>query len=432
MRRALLLAVVLGACAGTEIRFDPSPSCSYRTVPSSRDVGAGTGQERRATDIAAGERHTCARLDHGDDVLCWGANDLHQISYTFDRPPLEGLVFDEWRDAFDLGAGGAHACVRSNDGIECWGNNAAGQLGVGHSDASPGARPAEGTEGAVTLAVGLLHACAVLEDGSRAVCWGDNRFGQLGVEDAADCCPLATDVEGLPAGLILQVAAGAGHTCAIVEIAELRELWCWGDDRFGQLGDGEAGGSRATPARVTLADEDPLGIVAGAHHTCLGHAPLDGSAPLRVSCWGRGDRGELGDGRGESRAMPGDPVLLPDLRPIRGDASAELGLSPDETTGELVLADHAGHTCALLEDGSVWCWGANDRGQLGDGTTEDALVPVRAQLDTRAVDLSTGGATTCAADEEGVAWCWGANDHGQLGVEPGEDALVPVRATVVP
>lgn len=424
------MLVFLAACAGVEVRFDPSPSCSYRderaAAPEAPDGGAaGVEPNLDVTHLAAGQHHACAAIG-GDEVLCWGGNELGQLSSRIDVPPGESWLFEDWWDITDLAAGGAHTCVTTDgpdETVVCWGNNAAGQLGVGNREPQAGIVRAAVTAGATQVAAGLLHTCAVIDDvTTRVACWGDNRFGQLGVEDPG-CCTSATNVQGLPEPLEEPyLIAGAFHTCVATFDGMTVDLWCWGDDRYGALGDGEAGGHRAAPVRVEL--PAPLGYVAaGAHHTC---AALGDHT---VYCWGRNESGELGDGTTESRASPG-PALH--TRHVQGITAGGSFLLDPNSPGEPLSLDGSGHTCVLDQTGqTVWCWGANDRGQLGNGTTTDSSMPVRALLPMEIpFKLAAGGAFTCAYSLAGRLSCWGATDSGQLGYV-GEPSPMPVPVTVL-
>lgn len=427
-RRSLLL-VFLAACAGVEVRFDPSPSCSYRAERADAPAPSDGGTEHRPPAIGGvdlGQRHGCV-ASFGQEVICWGDNDLSQLSARADVRAGESWRYDDWAGITNFDVGGAHTCVVTQEpenDVVCWGNNSRGQLGDGGREPRSGVVRVPGTRGAKEVEAGLLHTCAVIEDGGpRVLCWGDNRFGQVGVDDPS-CCTAPTLVEGLPDSVeLVGIVAGALHTCAVARDGATVDLWCWGDDRYGALGDGEAGGHRARPERVAL--PSPLGwVAAGAHHTCA--ILSDG---LQVYCWGRNASGELGDATTESRASPGRALS----QAVVGiDAGGSFPLAPEGSDSPWSL-DGSGHTCVEDQSGqAVWCWGANHSGQLGDGTTADSSVPVRAERSVGTPwDVAAGGAFSCAILlEDDNLWCWGATAHGELGYL-GEPALVPVPVTVL-
>jgi len=420
LRRALLVAMLLGACAGSDCRLDPSPSCSYRTDAGEARDG-GTAYTGRVSDLVLGQRHGCAVFDD-DDARCWGSNDLNQLSGRYDPAPGEGLTYDGWRDEAMLTAGGAHTCAFNGRSVSCWGNNAAGQLD-GSGEPMPGiGRVTTGIDMPVVAAAGLMHTCAADEE--RVACWGHNGLGQLGRDTDTECCNEPADVPTTwTAGSLLALAAGAYHTCALVGevVGEERigSVYCWGDDRFGALGDGEAGEVRTGPERVTLDDSASL-MTAGPHHTC---ALLTDD---RVYCWGRGESGELGDGTATSSATP-VLVELP-FTPIFLAAGGFVELSTD-ADGTLLGGDGVGRTCAAGEDGRAMCWGDNGAGQLGDGTSTDRAVPTTVLGDAVFTAVVPGGEATCGLTETFAVLCWGDGASGQTGSAAGS-STIPAGTTV--
>jgi alpha-tubulin suppressor-like RCC1 family protein len=181
------------------------------------------------------------------------------------------------------------------------------------------------------------------------------------------------------------ITAGAGHTCTIRSDGT---AWCWGFNDFGQLGDGTKD-DHDQPAQVA----NLTGVKAidgGTEHTCA----IDGTGKLW--CWGRDDSGQLGDA-GDAASSTPVAVAMP------GGPMAATAIA----TGDR-------HSCAILGDQSLVCWGNNDSGQLGDGTTSSRNTPVGAAIG-KVTAVSAGGGETCAVDGAGALWCWGANDSGQIG-----------------
>ncbi|MCY1004596.1 hypothetical protein OV079_03220 [Nannocystis pusilla] len=233
-------------------------------------------------------------------------------------------------------------------------------------------------------------------------CWGGNAWGQLGRGDTRDVGdePGALPVASLAlAGPAEQIGAGHGHVCAILGGGQLR---CWGWNLLGQLGNGstEALGDEADelpPPTVALAGV--VEVVAGVSHTC---ARVEAGT---VHCWGSSSRGELGYGDALRRGdAPGD---LPTPAVALGGAAVQ-------------LAAGGHHTCALLADASLRCWGANDAGQLGQARTGDVgdepgeMPPPPIAVDG-VVQVVAGANHTCTRHEDGAVRCWGAGAAGQLG-----------------
>ncbi len=349
-------------------------------------VDLGTG--RTATAIAVGDYHTCALLDDAQ-VKCWGYNLFGQIG-TDDGSIAHGDDPDEMGDNLpevDLGtgrtatavtAGDGHSCALLDNGqVKCWGYNGRGELGLGDTNAR-GDGPNElgdnlpavdlGTGRTATIIAGGAHFTCALLDNGQLKCWGYNHDGELGVG--------ATDYRGdgpgemgdnLPAvdlgtgRTATAISAGDGHSCAILDDGELK---CWGWNASGQLGlgdisnrgDGPGEMGDNLPAVDLGTGRTPTAVSAGGHHTC---AILDNG---HLKCWGYNGWGELGVGdtnqRGDSSAaghLMGDNLPAVDLGTGRG--------------ATMVTASQTDHTCAIVNQTRVKCWGYNADGQLGLGDT---------------------------------------------------------------
>jgi alpha-tubulin suppressor-like RCC1 family protein len=345
--------------------------------------------------VAAGAAHTCAI--GGGQLWCWGANQLGELGdgSNRDRPlptpvPLPRVT--------TIVAAGHHTCAGQDTGAAwCWGANQAGQLGEGTTSNFGVPVPVTGIEDAIDLSAGDSFSCARRHDGT-IWCWGDDRLGQLGNGAPIERVRPDGDVSHLEG--VLSVSAGGAHTCARhqTSAAGPPQTVCWGDNQAGQIGDGTRL-DRATPVPLKLM-LDAAQVVAGALHTCL--RGTNGG----VWCWGRGGAGQLGT-----------PALIDGIVPTNVSGLGE------EAAG---IAAGRDHTCALLKDRSVWCWGANSEGQLGDGTTTSRSNPavVAGQLDV--VELALGGAHACARHSDGTVSCWGRDSEGQLGDNGSVAAPLPV------
>lgn len=231
------------------------------------------------------------------------------------------------------------------------------------------------------MAGGGYHTCMLMSDRSVR-CFGENNLGQLGNGSFNNSpTPLAVN------GVTTAVAVGAGieHSCAILADGTAR---CWGTNFVGQLGDGTIGGGSAVPKTVQGLSA-AVDLAAGGFHNC---AIL---SDRTVRCWGRNQDGQLGNG--DNTTDSGVP------QPVAG------------LTGVAALAAGGYHTCALMPDATARCWGRNDRGQLGDGTSTSSSTPVAVNGLTNAAQLSAGLYHTCALLRDGTVQCWGQNDSGQIG-----------------
>jgi len=331
-----------------------------------------------ATEIAAGDDFTCARLDDGR-VQCWGSAEHGQLGQgvvdeeaVFSRPVwVTGVV-----EATALAAGQKHACAEmAGDRVVCWGANAEGQMGEGPRLFRPlPTKHPHLEEPVVALGAGSAHACAVMDAG-RVRCWGHNRTWQLGDRAASRC---ATPIEARDVQRAVAVTNGGKHTCALMQDGQ---VVCWGTNGRGQMGDERR--EMRTRAKVVAKIKDVVAIDAGLHHTCAVRG--DGT----LVCWGDNRFAQLGDG---TRSLKTRPTRVKGLKEVVGVAAA------------------AKHTCALKEDGSVWCWGRNDVGQIGDGTTRNRSTPRQVKgIDGKAVEIQAYQNRTCARRDDGAILCWG--DH---------------------
>ena len=401
------MVLASSACSGSHGETDAG-AADTGTVPDGGELDAGPppdgGPEPlcrppadcRVEAVVAGTAHTCVRLPDGR-VGCWGGNRYFQLAQEGVEAsvwPLEvsglpevtrlirgylftcglaadgelwcwgdgtELMFDEtggpssgWvsrlSDITDLAAGGAHVCALQSTGrVSCWGfRGGDGQLGIGTRDVHLEPQLVEGIDDVVELASGYSHTCA--RTGSEQLyCWGRNREGQIGDGTGGEPEPTA---DALSPVLVLdgvrRVVTGGNFTCALRGAGE---VLCWGSNMSAQIGTGSFARTVPSPEPVALpAGIDIADIVAGAAHTCA----LATSG--RVLCWGANDGGALGYGSMGFTRLP-----------------VEVGGIDDATA----IALGYEHTCAIRGDGELWCWGLNDEGQVGDGTTVDRGLPVR-------------------------------------------------------
>ncbi|MEZ5100269.1 MAG: CARDB domain-containing protein [Thermoleophilia bacterium] len=319
-----------------------------------------------------------------------------------------------------IDAGSDHTCAILDDGtVRCWGANAKGQLGYGDTapvgdDETPGSvGPVDLGAGrtATAITAGSEHTCAILDTGAVR-CWGDNSVGQLGYGNTDtigdDETPGSVGPVDLGAGrTATAITAGGLHTCAILDDGAVR---CWGNNATGSLGYGDQVdiGDTEAPGSVAPVDLGPgrtaVAIAAGGSQTC---AILDDGALL---CWGLGQNGRLGYG---------DEVTIGD-----GETPASAG-PVDVGAGRSAVAIAAGgvFTCALLDDGTVRCWGFAGFGSLGygdtttigDDETPGSVGPLDLGTGRTAVALSAGTLHACATLDDGTVRCWGFGGAGRLG-----------------
>ncbi|MDP1849418.1 MAG: hypothetical protein Q8K79_16635, partial [Solirubrobacteraceae bacterium] len=413
--RALLLLAILAAVL-TATLLPGGAAADQASQPGSPDAGR----------IATGNFHSCAVVS--GDVRCWGYGGDGALGYgntasigDDEAPDSVGPVFlGAGRTAVAVAAGSVHTCaLLDNSTVRCWGFGANGRLGYGNTntigdDETPGSLPPVNlgpgrTAKAITAGGG--HTCAILED-NTVRCWGFNLDGRLGIgstDAVGDDEPAAAapTVNLGPDRTARAIAAGGFHTCALLDNGAVR---CWGYGGEGRLGYGKVAdigrAPDATPdtvGPVNLGDgRTATAITAGQGHTC---AVLDDGA---VRCWGVAASGRLGYGNSFDVGDNEQPGMV---------APVDLGV------GRTARAVHAGaeHTCAVLDEGSVRCWGYGGFGHLGygdvraigDNEPPAAVGPVN--LGLGAVAISGGQHHTCALLDDGSVRCWGRASNGRIG-----------------
>jgi cysteine-rich repeat protein len=374
--------------------------------------------------VAMGGNHTCARFDHGK-LICWGNGDDGRTGYATE----DNLGDDEFAGSLgfvDTGAaitsvvtGISHTCASYAGGqVRCWGRPTDGQLGYGNitiigDDEVPSSVGFVDLGAPVTLLAtegGSFHTCAVLDNGS-VVCWGRENEGRLGyalgglAQDVGDDETPAQHVAMFGpvqvGGTVTQIVTGFDSTCALLDDGSVR---CWGEGSDGALGYGNTFdiGDDETPAS---AGPVPVGgtvtqLGAGWDHVC---AILDTN---EVKCWGKGNDGRLGYGTPAWVGVNNTPADV---------GVVDVGGTPVEIDAGLA------HTCVLLDDATIRCWGWGARGQLGYGNVTnigDNELPSSAgpvEIGGDAVDVFVDGTHTCAIRDDGRVLCWGDGGQGRLG-----------------
>lgn len=288
--------------------------------------------------------------------------------------------------------------------------------------ACPGSRrrlAAQGNKGACVpvascishVSVGAGHVC-VLRTDNAVYCWGDNTAGKLGDGTTINReSPVRIDaLPHSPQLFVTQVAAGEVQTCALLNTGA---VYCWGANGARELGNGTAVDRSLTPVQTLALAADggtepfvATVISVGGKHTCaIG-------PDKRAYCWGENQSGNHGGQCGV------DPMLADDV-PV---ATEVAGL---EGVVEIGAGDE--FTCARKDDKSLWCWGANGQGELGNGTIADSFRPVNVGGISSVSSLAVGDESSCARRADSSVWCWGYGGSGALGNGSLDNGLVPVR-----
>ena len=419
----------------------------HRVVADSAGTSA-TQADGSPTQIAAlaryldaGDAHTCVVLD-GGELKCFGANTAGQIgsggtvalgdATSEMGDALAAVSLGAGRSVRAVSAGNLHTCaVLDNASVKCFGEGDNGRLGygattdIGRTTASMGdGLPAVdlGTgRTAKLLATGAAHTCVVL-DNDAVKCWGLNDDGQLGLGDTdargddvgemGDALPAVS--LGLGAGVrVVAIAAGDAHTCVLLSSGAVQ---CWGAGGNGRLGSGnensrgdEAGEMGASLPNVDLgAGRTAKAISVGAAHTCVIRDLND------VVCWGDGSFGRLG-------TSGGDDVGILSSQMGAGLTAVPLG------AGRTAVAVSAGatHTCAVLNNNTVKCWGGGANGRLGTGNQNDRgdqpdelgdnFAAIALGTSRTARTVVAGVAHTCVVLDTWALKCFGLGSSGRLG-----------------
>lgn len=393
-------AVLAVSTAGVATAGPSGPSVDQRQ-PEARQAALKVGNSPKGgwASVSASLFHTCAiRVD--GSLWCWGSNIAGELGdgTTKSRTrPVRVHAEGTWAS---VDTGWAYTCgVQTDATLWCWGNNYRGKLGNGGNGGHRALPLQVGSDNDwATVSTGRDHTCGTRADGTLW-CWGDDYYGQVGDGKKKNRgFPVQVGRSSTWGG----VSAGGESTCARRTVGT---LWCWGWNRLGQLGDGTTT-DRRTPVRIGGATNWTT-VDMSIAHACGARA--DGTA----WCWGQNDHGEIGDGTTIDRLTP-------------TQVSGDTGWAEVRTYYQDQGSDGQ-NSCGTRHDGTIWCWGSNDAGQLGDRTQTERHTPV--QVGSRAgwATVSPGSYYTCATRTVGTLLCWGFNGWGQLGDGTYDNHLVPKR-----
>ena len=426
----------------------------------------GEGKTFLHLKISSGEFYSCA-LNSSGNVLCWGYGQFGQLgNNTTDNSSFPVQVVGPDTTGSDgsgdgvlgnivqISTGGEHACALNSSGnVLCWGNAGSGRLGNNATENSSFPVQVVGPDtnnnnsgddvlgNIVQISAGGSYTCALNSSGN-VLCWGDGIHGKLGNDSTSHkrypVFVVQSDGSTTHLSGVVQLSAGAGHTCALTSA---ETVLCWGYGWYGQLGSSakttvvesnNVGVNRDAPLAVLTGGEegDPLlsgitQVASGANHTCA--LTFDG----HVKCWGRRFQGALGDNGVVTETRSWFPVNV--VGEDIDDSSSGNGLLSNIV--QITLGDK--YTCALNAEDKVWCWGDGANGKLGTGSTGDKNYPVSVIAGSGSssplsgiVEIASSSHTLCALSEEGRVLCWGVGALGALGYGGTSNQSSPV--TVIP
>jgi len=407
---------------------DPPMSISTIAPNNGRVAGGGsvtiTGTNfspgvKDISDVSSGTSFSCGI--YNGDAYCWGLNSYGQLgngTTTQSTQPVAVVKTGALagKSIKKIATGTLNTCaIASDDQAYCWGYGTFGQLGNNTSVASssPVAVTTTGVLAGKTLTsivTGDYHTCAVTSD-SLIYCWGYNNNGQLGIGSTTQSnLPVAVSMSGVFAGKTIKaVSAGGNSTCAI---ASNDQAYCWGYNANGNLGNGTKTTALIPTAVLTT------GVLSGKTITQLSAGSVDTCAVAsddKIYCWGYNTQGQLGDGTTNQSSVPIATIMD--------------GALKNKTIKQLSVGNT--FACAIASDGKIYCWGYNGLGQFGTGTTAYSSVPIAtnttgALINKSIRSISSGLYQVCAVTTSNKGYCWGRNDNGQLGNGTLDEAHLPV------
>jgi alpha-tubulin suppressor-like RCC1 family protein len=340
-------------------------------------------------------------------VRCWGGNYAGQLGNGSDTDATKPVPIAKVGNATSLNLTSSGGCVATGDKTaSCWGANNTGYIVPNEDGSTTYVRtPVDaGITDVKQAAIGGYTLCVLTDTTNSVQCRGARFYGMLGDGESGIIEPSKTfvSVKGI-IGKPTQLAMGYRHTCAT---AESKNVFCWGNGAYGQNGSPtDADLLQATPVDGVT---DVVGLISSDRISC---AIQEGGA---VQCWGSNLRGLLGRGPQFTADHSGAPGFVVGLSDVKKVASGHSAL----------------HACGIKNDGTLWCWGSNNEGELGKSCGESECQgdegakfvssPVQSQV-TGAIDAAAGygfntGGFTCALLNDHSVHCWGANKYGQLGI----------------
>jgi alpha-tubulin suppressor-like RCC1 family protein len=422
--RGLALGLVLAACTRADSRDTAEKreqsGAARKIVPAdARPPVDARPAPPQVEHVAAGREHTCV-LFHGGSVRCWGKGAGGRLgtgaTASIGDNETPAVISDVTLGgrAVQISAGVEHTCALLDTGkVRCWGANAEGQLGHGHTrDIGDDEAPARAgdvplDEPVTQIVAGGEYTCALLASG-RVRCWGASPQGETG--QGLDHSSIGDDEPptAYPAlelgGRVRQLSNANGPPCALFEDGRVR---CWGPV-IGSTADSYTPAAQHPLVALGVAAVQ-IASSAGAGHTCAI------TANGRLRCWGGSSFGEIGygfdiDDVGVTRGELPTPAKLGDVHLPDNDRVTS-------------VAPGGEHTCVLLDTGRVRCWGRGRFGVLGPGSPERVLARDAVEIDVggRVVEIAAGQLHTCAVLDTGAVRCWGWNHDGQLGYGTAEN-----------
>ncbi|MGY8670817.1 MAG: RCC1 domain-containing protein, partial [Candidatus Poseidoniales archaeon] len=345
--------------------------------------------------ISSTKDHVCINQKSGG-IHCWGDGLGGKLATNADtdqstpQSTSTSVSYNVLRDIYSVATATEHNCALTNSReVYCWGEADDGRLGHSSTTDSkiPVLAPFPNHRNVEMIATHESHNCAITDDGS-VYCWGNNTDGQIGIGYKSSYFGNPTKSNLQDGSMAVAISVGDSFSCAVLSNGSVT---CWGGNDLGQLGDGTNTNSTAPGSMVQLS-QDAVTVSSGQSHSCA--ILQDG----KVACWGNNDYGQLGDGTLIDKNSP----AIAQLPSSKSAVMIDVGIS---------------HTCAIMNDGTLYCWGLNANHQLADGTNAFKSIPVQSSLPNgmSATLVTAGEGHTCILTNESTIYCIGANSEGQIG-----------------
>ena len=425
-------------------------------------------------NVTAGGMHSCGIVESGQ-AYCWGNNSSGNLGdNTTTARNTPAAVFDTGTYA-KLSLGYGHSCgIKLNGSLWCWGENYGGQIGDGTTAIATSPVLVTGIPSSISLALGVSHTCS-LDPNGRATCWGKNDSGQVG-DGLGGVRPTPVKVSGT--ATFTSVIAGGWHTCgqtaagvtscwgwnakgqvgdgttidraAPVTVGSTKQFakvspglyhtcglsssgaaYCWGSGEFGGLGDSRYGTGIMASTPVAVTGGQTFTTISSGYESACAADPSSG-----IWCWGATGNQAWQPNSSNSVTSPQHTMISGSKVAVAsGSGTARVryctlnggtiscsGLEPQTVIPTVSLASivaGGNHFCGLTEANDAWCWGSNDYGQLGDGTTSTTYGamsgPTQVTGGLKFASMAAGGSFTCGLTSDGTAYCWGSNNYRALG-----------------
>jgi alpha-tubulin suppressor-like RCC1 family protein len=392
-----------------------------------------------ASGISAGLT-TCG-VTPGGAAFCWGNNADGEIgdgdsTHTSSATPVAvsgNLTFA------GVSSGTEPTCGATTSGAAyCWGNGGYGDLGIGMPESTLSTTPVAVSGGLafISVSTGDYFTCG-LTPGGAVYCWGANYFGNLGDGTATGPQQCLINQSNLEPCSTIPVLVSGGHTFASVSVGTRQACgvttagaaYCWGDNSLGELGNGTTTGPEQCadePGRPGPCSTTSVAVSGGltfASVSAGGQQTCGVTAAGAMYCWGDNTFGNLGDGTTtgpqQCAGFLGQPGPACSTTPV----AVSGGLTFQE------VSSGANFTCGLTTSGIAYCWGANNSGELGNGTTTSSTRPVAVSGGLTFASLSAGLYSACGVTTAGAAYCWGDNNTGELGDGTYNSSTTPVAVS---